>query len=227
MGRTVRIVWRLALALSTVGGVWACSCGAPRPACAYLEADAIFVGRVAFSNDDGSGSFTQATLVRFEVEEAFKGVPEGTHEIWVDPGSFTTCYESYELGGRYLVFAARAGQVPVDTAAISVVGRKTRDKPLPPGIDPANPPPIYFAPECSGTRPTEYPVIEKDLAMLRAYRAGQQIPRVVGYVYLSPFRGWPELNGPPLGGARVSLDDGRTKLTATTDSEGKFALAGC
>jgi hypothetical protein len=71
-----------------------CDCRGPKPACAYVDADAIFLGRVSFTNDDGSGRFTQATLVRFDVEEIFKGVPTGVRQLWVDPGSFTSCYET-------------------------------------------------------------------------------------------------------------------------------------
>jgi hypothetical protein len=80
-----------------------CNCGPPKPACAYLAADAIFLGLVSFTNHDGSGRFAQATLVRFDVEERFKGVAPEVHRIWVDPGSLSTCYENYHLGARYLI----------------------------------------------------------------------------------------------------------------------------
>ena len=63
----------LLLVLGIPMSVRACSCGPPKPACAYLAADAIFLGRVSFTNDDGSGRFTQATLVTFDVEERFQG----------------------------------------------------------------------------------------------------------------------------------------------------------
>jgi hypothetical protein len=46
-----------------------CDCRGPKPACAYVGADAIFLGRVSFTNHNRSGGFNQATLVRFDIEE--------------------------------------------------------------------------------------------------------------------------------------------------------------
>ena len=125
---------------AAAGPTWPCDCRAPRPACAYVGADAIFLGRVGFTNDDGPGTFVQATLVRFDVEEVFKGLPEGTKEVWADPGSFTSCYENYHLGERYLIVAQRKGQLPRDSATMTVMRGNGKQKPLPPGIDPARPP---------------------------------------------------------------------------------------
>jgi len=214
----------LLVALSVPAPVWSCSCGPAKPACAYLAADAIFLGRVAFTNDDGSGRFTQATLVRFDVEERFKGVAADASQIWIDPGSYTSCYEEYKLGERYLVFGGR-GHLQNDSAAMTIMrygdGKK---KPLPPGFDPRKPPPVYFAPECAGSRRGDYPSIDRDLAMLRAFRAGAALPRVLGNVYLYPFRGWPVLNGPALKGARVTMFSGALTLSATTNTKGEFSL---
>src|SRR5262249_31338044 len=42
---------------------------------------------------------------------------------------------------------------------------------------------------------------------------------------LSPFEGWPVLNGPPLQGARVTLTNDQTTLTAATGPDGSFTLA--
>src|ERR1039457_1248248 len=84
----------------------ACEC-VTHPACAYLgRADIVFMGKVAYSNDNGSGTFVQATLIRFEVEEAFKGLSPDVREVWVDPGSFTSCYAEYPVGKHYLVVAS-------------------------------------------------------------------------------------------------------------------------
>jgi hypothetical protein len=181
---------------------------------------------VGFTNDDGSGTFVQATLVRFDIEEVFKGLPQGTKEVWVDPGSFTSCYENYHLVERYLIVAQRKGQMPRDSATMTVSRASGKQKPLPPGIDPARPPVIYWAPECSGSRPADgFPNIDVDYGMLRAYRAGQRLPRVFGWAYLAPFRGWPGLGGPPLKGARITLTNDKATLTTTTQGDGTFTLA--
>jgi hypothetical protein len=227
--RRLRDAWTLGyvvlVALSIPTPIWSCSCGAPKPACAYLAADAIFLGRVAFTNDDGSGKFTQATLVRFDIEERFKGVTSDINQIWVDPGSNTSCYENYKLGERYLIFG-RKTQFQSDSAAITIMPYSHgKRKPLPRGFDPDKPPTVYYAPECAGSRPADdFPHFDQDLALLRAYRAGTVLPRVLGSVFLYPFRGWPALSGPRLKGARITMSNGAVTLRATTDEEGRFSL---
>jgi hypothetical protein len=223
MHRTLRLL--LLAAVISLRCLLACECDNPGPACAYLGADAIFLGRVAYTNDDGSGTFIQATLVRFEVEEVFKGLEPSAHEVWVDPGSFSSCYAEYNVGERYLVFASKMGGLPVDTAAVTFVsGTRANRKPLPPGIDPSNPPVIYSAPECNGTRFATYPTIGTDLAMMRAFREGKALPRVFGAVHLSAYAGWPRLTGPRLAGARIELGTDAAEFVATTDSRGQFSL---
>jgi len=204
---------------------WPCSCRGPRPACAYLEADAIFLGRVIFTNHDAGSGISQETLVRFDVEEIFKGLPRGTKDVWIDPGSFTSCYEEYLLGQRYLIVARRTGQMPRDSATMTVISGNAKQKPLPPGFDPVRPPVIYSAPECSGSRPADgFPHIEVDLAMLRAYGSGQRLPRVFGWAYLEPFYGWPRLDGPALKGAQITLTSGQATFRTTTLGDGTFSL---
>ena len=203
----------------------ACDCRM-EPVCAYIGADIIFLGRVSFTNDDGSGSFNQATLVRFDVEESFKGVPSDSHQIWVDPGSFTSCYKEYTLGERYLIFAGNS-RFPPTTASMTVIRDSSgKAKPVPEGFDPAKHA-VYYAPECYGSRTTrDFPgLAAQDLAELRAYRAGRQMPRIVGHVSLYPFLGWPVFSGPKLRGAQVILSNDVTRLEATTDSVGNFSLA--
>jgi hypothetical protein len=132
---------------------FSCECGPPGHASRNVkEASVAFVGKVVFTDDNGSGKFTQQTRVHFEVEEALKGLGPETHDVWVDPGSFTSCYAEYRLGDRYLVFAYGGAVLPKDSAAVSFASGQSKPKPLPRGIDPKNPPKIYSAPECSGTR---------------------------------------------------------------------------
>jgi hypothetical protein len=118
----------------------ACECGRPGPACAYVgQAKAVFVGKVDFTDDDGSGTYLQKTLVRFNVEESFKGLSSDIRYVWIDPGSFTSCYAEYHIGERYLVFAYGGGVMPPDTATMSFgTNGPVKKKPLPPGIDPQN-----------------------------------------------------------------------------------------
>jgi hypothetical protein len=222
MSRDLGLLLLVALGLPITGQ--ACSCRGVKPACAYIEADTIFLGRVSFTNDDGSGSFNQATLVRFDVEEHFKGIPATSQQVWIDPGSFSSCYKEYKLGERYLIMAGK-GRFPSGSAAMSFMRNSSgKAKPLPNGFDAAKHP-VYYAPECSGSRiARDFPKLDQDLAMLRAYLTGSTLPRVLGHVYLYPFRGWPLLSGPKLRGARVTMVNDAARLLATTDSNGDFSL---
>jgi hypothetical protein len=126
----------------------------------------VFVGRVVFTDEDGTGSVQQRTLVHFQIEESFKGLGPDIHDVWVDPGSFTDCYFKYSLGTRYIVFAYAGRSQRENSLA-------TSSKPLPAGIDPNNPPHIYWAPECSGTEGITSKtkgVVSRELVYLRKYK---------------------------------------------------------
>ncbi|MFN7921446.1 MAG: carboxypeptidase-like regulatory domain-containing protein [Bryobacteraceae bacterium] len=87
--------------------VLACSCASYEPvkACQiFHSAEVIFRGRAIDHNDDRSGRFDQVTLYRFRVIEAFKGVPPGVSEVFIDPGSGTSCYRGFEPERDHLVF---------------------------------------------------------------------------------------------------------------------------
>jgi hypothetical protein len=164
----------LCLYFSCNGSSFGCECGPPGHASAYVkEASLVFVGKVVFTDDDGSGQFIQHTLVHFEVAESFKGLKPEVHDVWIDPGSCTSCYAEYKVGERYLVFAYGGFLLPKDTAAMSTANDQCRSKPLPAGIDPKSPPRIYLAPECSGTRqivPGTESAVTREVTWLRNYR---------------------------------------------------------
>src|SRR5271165_6437555 len=128
-------VWlfRFALALSCPSiPVWACDCRSQGTSCAYIDrAAVVFIGTVAFNDHDPALGTQQRTLVKFKVEEAFKGIAPGVQEIWVDPGSFTSCYAEYTAGERLLVFAYDGFGLPSDTSAITLIPGEPKQKPLP------------------------------------------------------------------------------------------------
>jgi hypothetical protein len=168
-------MWRscgVVLALLFVGVIhsFGCWCGPPGPASEYVEgASVVFVGKAVFNDDDGSHKFTQKTLVRFEVEEAYKGLGQQLRDVWVDPGSFSSCYAMYRVGDRYLVFGYDQATSPRDTLSISVARGQPNTKPVPPGFDLKDPPKVYWAPECSGTRQVTAQA-DKDITYLRKYK---------------------------------------------------------
>src|SRR5262249_45268245 len=121
----------------------------------------------------GSGRFDQHTLVHFAVEESFKGLSAGVRDVWMDPGSCTSCYAEYKVGERYLVFGYGGFLLPKDTAAMSTANNGCKSKPLPPGVDSKNPPTIYLAPECSGTRQVSTETeseVAREVRWLRSYQ---------------------------------------------------------
>jgi hypothetical protein len=134
----------------------------------------VFVGKVVFTDDDGSGTFAQKTLVHFEVEEGYKGLDAEVRDVWIDPGSCTSCYADYRLGERYLVFGYRGALLhPPDSSAVTLTQR-CKSKALPAGIDPKNPPVVYVAPECSGTRQITEKSASRDVEYLRKLKAKMQ-----------------------------------------------------
>jgi hypothetical protein len=190
-----------------------CDCGAPGPACAWVaNAEVIFVGTPVYTNDDRSGTFVQQTLYRFEVEEVFKGLPAGTKEVWVDPGSFTSCYAEYKLGTKLLVFARKRGGSLGDSAAMTVAAPGKKRKPLPPGFDPKMP--VYYAPECSGTRGAEYAPAE--ITWLRSWKEGKTKTSIDGEVI--------DDYGSPLAGAKITVKDVSRSFSAQSGLDGRWRI---
>jgi hypothetical protein len=207
--------WSFVLALvitSNLAG-FACECGPPAPACAYIAAaPVVFVGTPVYSNEDGSGTFLQQTLYKFTVDEIFKGLPEGTKEVWVDPGSFTSCYAVYEIGTPLLVIASEGKLIPVDTAAMTVAKPGGKQKSRPPGFDPKMP--VYYAPECTGTR--EAANAGDDIAWLRLWKKGLTPTTIQGLVLAD--LDW------PISGAKVSAIGPNGNMEATSDAVGAFSI---
>jgi hypothetical protein len=204
---------------------FACSCGPAAPACAYVNAASIvFVGKVIFTNDDGSGTFLQMTLVHFEVEESFKGLSPDTHDVWIDPGSLTSCYAEYRVGERLLVFAYNGALMPPDTLAVTVgAARSVKSKQLPPGIDPTKPLTVYSSPECSGTRlitPETEHLIRPEIEYLRRFKAGTATPLVTGLVTRDRYFGFLDAAG--IAGAEVTLRGADFQRSAQTNPDGQY-----
>lgn len=213
--RTNQLKWAAVFACAIISSLacFACECSAPAPACSYISAASIvFVGTPVFSNDNGSGTFIQQTLYKFAVDEIFKGLPEGTKEVWVDPGSYTSCYAVYKIGTKLLVFASKGKFAPVDTAAMTIAKHSGKKKPLPPGFDPKMP--VYFAPECSGTRDAVRAA--EDIAWLRLWKKGDTRTRIQGIVLDNLYSRLP--------GVSVTARRGPKSRTVTTNANGEFSF---
>jgi hypothetical protein len=217
----------LSISLAFSSAVLACECGPAGPACAYVDrATVVFVGKVVFTDDDGSGSFVQKTLVHFEVEEAFKGLPEGIHDAWIDPGSYTSCYADYQTGSRYLVFGYGGNVMPPYTATMSVVtGRQHKNKPLPPGIDPAHLPTVYSSGECTGTRLIDSvaeKTVSREIDYLRQFKAGKAKSLITGSVLQDENFGI--FDAPGLADVEVTITGENLHRNTKTDTNGFYSF---
>lgn len=105
------------LLLAPRAAVAACSCGAAsvRPCAAYWDAGAVFAGVVTEVTESGvrhGGSERDAPfyyrLVRFKVEDSFRGAQGSTAEVLTGRGG-ADCGYGFVAGRRYLVYA-REGQ---------------------------------------------------------------------------------------------------------------------
>jgi hypothetical protein len=104
------------LALS-ISDVKACSCGVVGPPCEeYWKSEAVFVGKVikrsTFYAEEGEGNSRykyQQVLVRFSIEQAFKGIARDEMEIVTGMGD-ADCGYHFKDGERYVVYAIRYGR---------------------------------------------------------------------------------------------------------------------
>lgn len=155
-----------------LGSAWpalACSCASSEPvqACEiYQSTDVIFRGHVLDDNHDPTAGFLQTTLYRFKVLEAYKGLPPDTQQVFVDPGSMTTCYREFTRDHDYLVYAGGRQPAPM---AVSIYRQ------LPPGSSVKQIPnawkllgriPVYQVNECNPTRQIDEG--DSDLFFLRS-----------------------------------------------------------
>jgi hypothetical protein len=205
-----------------------CDCGPAGPACAYVSrAAAVFAGTVVFTDDDPAMGLAQRTLVKFKVDESFKGLAPGDREVWVDPGSFTSCYAEYHVGEHLLVFAYEGRRMPPDTAVMSVVPGQSKAKPIPADIDRNHPPFVYSAPECSGTRLIRVndPELNRDMYYLQQFKDGKASPSIRGRVTEDARFGIFGVDPlPGLGGVTITAAGNGLKRSARTDGAGFYAL---
>jgi len=104
------------LALS-ISDVKACTCSFVGPPCEeYWQSQAVFAGKVikksTFYVEEGEGDSRyryQRMLVRFSIEQAFKGIVGDEVEIVTGMGG-GDCGYHFEDGERYVVYAIRDGR---------------------------------------------------------------------------------------------------------------------
>ena len=182
----------------------------------------LFIGDIIESNDDHTGTFSQLALERVRVVKIFKGLPEGTQEVWVNPGSGTSCYGELPAGKRYLIDGADVGKLIPEIANQSRNYRGER-KPLPAGFDPTSALVVSMA--MCGRSALATPE-NQDVQFLEAYKGRYWQPRVSGVVdqldWLSRLF-QPHL---PVAQARIHLSGPGGERETVTDSNGSFEFPG-
>lgn len=208
--------------LLTSGLLWGCSCGDDAPACErFPRARAVFAGTVLQGNDDGSGTFRQGTLYLVRVEEAFKGLTPDQKEVFVDPGSYTSCYTEYEIGKTYLFYTGGSA------VATTVVQREGDPKPWPAEWVHKRNLKVYGAWMCSGSKELER--AGADLAWIRRALREKQATRVFGatyQIYSSTETYFNTGSNVPLEGATVRLSGGGMERSMQSGLDGAFEFSG-
>jgi hypothetical protein len=198
----------------------ACSCGPTTPICSRIDSIGVFfLGDLISSNDDGTGTFAQSTLEHFKVIEIFKGLPEDATEVWVDPGSMTSCYSPHQAGTRYLIAAFRVVTSPdLENRSVNYRGEK---KPLPQGFDPKTSLVVMSGGCLSSAIAAKS---GEDIAFLRAWRKGASTSRILGQ--LNETEASPGNVRFPLRDAIVTITSPGFEWKGSTDADGKFELVG-
>ncbi len=211
---------RLWLGLVAAGsGLWGCSCvpGAERrPACeAFFQAQTVFVGTVIDQNDNGSRQFDQPVAYLVRVDEAFRGLQEGEKEVFIDPGSFTSCLTRFQMGEQYLFYGYGKGTA-IGGRAQGLSARWAGKKEFR----------IFGSGQCSPTRPVK--MAGEDVTWLRN-RSDEEQTRIFGVALQQSWLGFGwgmnDADVPPAG-ARVVLTGTNGELTTTTAADGSYSFAG-
>ena len=174
-------MWRWLLA---AGVVWGCTCSAPLPPCELFDRSrAVFSGVVLDTNEDGRGGFSKTTLYLVRVEEGFRGLAPEQKEVFVDPGSFTSCYTYFEVGKKYLFYAG-----PGAIASVSFTGRRGEAVAFPSQWQEKKDLKVYSVPMCSGSK--DWHDAQEDVDWIRSRLRGETSTRVFGQAVqrISEFR---------------------------------------
>ena len=129
---TLRVLFVLAALLFLTDKATACTCAGLRdldgyhPCMAYRRADAVFTGQVESIRRDIE---SWQHVVRFSVDEAYRGVQGRTVEVVTNPNT-PSCGYPFKEGQRYFVYAQRAknGKLTESLCGPTVrLGEATRD----------------------------------------------------------------------------------------------------
>jgi hypothetical protein len=194
----------------------------------FHKAPIVFRGRVIDNNHDPRLGFEQWTLYRFRIEEVFKGLPSNLKEVFIDPGSFTSCYGGFGSNVDYLIYTG--GPRAPETFA-SYYGRvkdtKSRDgsvKLLPDAWKDLGALPIFTVWECSPSRTIQDD--DPDLAYLRLASQGQVSANGSIHGVAVQNAEWPFSISDylPVAGATITAAKGSQTWKSTTAADGSYRI---
>lgn len=221
----------------------ACTCAntAPVAACEIFDkTQIVFRGRVIDHNHDSRLGFAQWTLYRFSVEESFKGLAATVKEVFIDPGSFTSCYGGFSTDRDYLIYIGTTRSLPPPYAPTGsqpdtrfaeyyarVKNAPSQDgsiKPMPAAWKDLGALPVFRVGECSPSRLLKEN--DKDLTYLRSIAAGgiESTGSIEGVAAQSATFSLLLDEFMPVTDARVDVWNDLRSLTTKTDSKGSFAI---
>ncbi|HEV8347413.1 MAG TPA: carboxypeptidase regulatory-like domain-containing protein [Vicinamibacterales bacterium] len=198
------LVSAVVIMISAVSRADGCSCMVPGPPCeAFWNHAAVFVGRVqSIDPYDGnrSVSWIGNRRVRFEVIDAFRGVTTGVVDVVTGSGG-GDCGYAFEVGRTYLIYGYQPKGIDILTTSI-----------------------------CSRTRPIRR--AEEDLAYARAVTSDPASGGVIRGEVRHRDRTIDDPDSPgsrrlaPVADVAVVVDCGGLTYRTTTDSRGRFEIAG-
>lgn len=103
------VVANLSLAILAAGPAYACSCVDVPLENDIRKSDAVFSGEVRSIDEEaaaGGGGMAAPGRITFAVEDSWKGVATESVDVY-GQGDGVNCYNSFEEGGSYLVYASR------------------------------------------------------------------------------------------------------------------------
>jgi 5-hydroxyisourate hydrolase-like protein (transthyretin family) len=207
--RTVTFAFSAVLiACLTAVNVHACSClEGPSPCATFTGTPVVFVGKVINIEESKRqiqrfGKMEEirtSLLAHFEIERAYKGIPENQVNINVGTGGGGgDCGYDFKSGERYIVFASQGS----DGRAV-YTGICSRTQPLPEG--------------------------QNDVELIEALLKGKPETRIFGTVsrYQHELDAAPPFQSKFKGGAaglKVEARDGANVFSAVTDEDGRFQI---
>lgn len=203
------VIFGLVLSLAAFG----CQCDTydrSTPFCeAHNEWKTVFLGTVIDHNHDDSKR-SQWTNYLIRVDEVFKGMSPELKEVFIDPGSYTSCYRKYEPGKQYVFFAEAPNAERLPQWGLG-------GKEFPQRWDTKRGLPVYTVMGCNPTRLAES--VPANVRWLRQKKQGIPMPtRVEGTVVFVEDR-------TRAAGATVQIEhESKRIIEQITDSDGKFVF---